>query len=395
MIWRLPPIAFVNARVVTPDGGVAGSIRIRGARVRSVGDGARRGDLVVDLGGAFVFPGLINAHDHLELNSFRRLKWRERHVNVREWIADFQPRFAADPDLAAARPETLADRVWVGGLKNLLSGVTTVCHHNPLHPPLRGRFPVRVVRRFRFSHSLQVDGRACSDVYRSTPPDWPWVIHAAEGIDTEAAGEIDALDALDCLGPQTVLVHGVAIGAAQSARVLARGAALVWCPTSNDFLFGRTGDVRPFAATRRLAIGTDSRLSGAGDLFDEMRAAHDTGQVTTETIARTVTADAARILRLPKAGRLEEGVPADLTILQPRAETPFDSLVRSSRADVRLAMIDGRPLIGDPPLERLFDACHIDTLPARVDGRPRLLARWVGRRASRMVLTEPGLEIHA
>ena len=96
-----------------------------------------KGDAVVDLDDSFVFPGLINAHDHLELNSQPRLKWRERYDNASEWIADFQPRFETDPALAVTRPDTLDDRVWVGGLKNLLSGVTTVCHHNPMHRPLR------------------------------------------------------------------------------------------------------------------------------------------------------------------------------------------------------------------------------------------------------------------
>ena len=36
--------------------------------------------VVVDLDEAVVLPGLINAHDHLELNSFPRLKWRPRYT---------------------------------------------------------------------------------------------------------------------------------------------------------------------------------------------------------------------------------------------------------------------------------------------------------------------------
>ena len=63
-----------------------------------------KGDAVVDLEDSFVFPGLINAHDHLELNSQPRLKWRERYDNASEWFADFQPRFDTDPALAVTRP---------------------------------------------------------------------------------------------------------------------------------------------------------------------------------------------------------------------------------------------------------------------------------------------------
>jgi cytosine/adenosine deaminase-related metal-dependent hydrolase len=182
------PVTFVNAVVLAGDGGTHGTLRIRRGVVDELGAPPRRGDLVVDVEGGVVLPGLINAHDHLELNSFPRMKWRARHANVREWIADFQPRFATDPALAKARPDTLVDRLWVGGLKNLLAGVTTVCHHNPLHATLKRRFPVRVTRRVGISHSLQIDGARVADSCRRTPEDWPWIVHAAEGVDADARG---------------------------------------------------------------------------------------------------------------------------------------------------------------------------------------------------------------
>ena len=47
-----------------------------------------------------------------------------------------------------------ARMVW-GGLKNLLSGVTTVAHHNPLDDTVFDpSFPVNVVERFGWAHSL-------------------------------------------------------------------------------------------------------------------------------------------------------------------------------------------------------------------------------------------------
>jgi cytosine/adenosine deaminase-related metal-dependent hydrolase len=378
---------------VTADGSVAPSISIRGARIHSIGHPPSRHDVTIDLDGAFVFPGFINAHDHLELNSFGRLRWRAHHTNIREWIADFQPRFTTDSALAAARPDTLDDRVWVGGLKNLLSGVTTICHHNPLYRPLQDRFPVRVVRQFRYSHSLQIDGPAVAEVCHWTPPEWPWVIHAAEGIDDEASREIETLEALECLGPRTVLVHGVGITSAQSERLIARGVGLVWCPSSNDFLFGRTADVRPFAASGQLALGTDSRLSGAGDLFDEIQAARATQLVSAAAIGRAVTSGAARVLRLRCAGRLEAGLPADLTILRPHRDSAFESLVESTRRDSRLTMVDGQPLVADEAMDAAFDASGVVFERARVDDRPRLVARWIARKIERMQLGEPGLEV--
>jgi cytosine/adenosine deaminase-related metal-dependent hydrolase len=394
-MWGGAGVTFVNTTVVGTDGRLSESVTVRGKRVARVGGAPQRGEVAIDLDGAFIYPGLVNAHDHLELNSFARLKWREQHANVREWIADFQPRFAADPRLADARADTLASRVWVGGLKNLLSGVTTVSHHNPLHRPLSRRFPVRVVRRFGLSHSLQIDGDRVASTYRETPPEWPWIIHAAEGIDEEARNEVSTLGCMGCLGPNSILVHGVAVDEECAAAVLERGGSLVWCPTSNHFLFGRTARVAPFNRAGRLAIGSDSRLSGEGDLLDELRAAHGTRQISAESLCRAVTSSAARMLRQTDAGELHAGARADLTIVRRIDDDPYESLVRAKRADVRLTMIDGTPLFADTSLESTFAARRTAFRRVRVDGSPRLLARWIVNRASSLGVNEPGLEMEA
>jgi cytosine/adenosine deaminase-related metal-dependent hydrolase len=391
----MPAITFVNGTVVAAPGQVHGSLRVRRSKVDAIGESPRRGDVIVDLDGGIVFPGLINAHDHLELNSFPRLKWRRRYDNVREWIADFQPRFGCDPALAAARPDTLADRVWVGGLKNLLSGVTTVCHHNPLHRPLRRRFPVRVVRKFGLSHSIHIDGPSVSESYRRTPARWPWIVHAAEGVDSEARDEIETLSALGCLGLNTVLVHGVALDADRAERVLRAGGSLVWCPSSNEFLFGQTADVRRFHREGKVALGTDSRLSGEGDVLDELRAAHRTRQLSPEQLLHTVTVDAASVLRVTYAGRLQPGGAADLIVVRRAAGDPYEALVSSVRTDLRLTMIDGAPLVGDLGMRPVFEARREACSRASVDGAERLVARWLSRETARMRLPERGFELVA
>lgn len=391
MFWSRA-LTFVNATIVC-EGRVARTLRIRNGRVDGIGVAPDRRDTVVDLDGSCVFPGLINAHDHLELNSQPRLKWRERYGNASEWIADFQPRFAADPDLAVTRPETLDDRLWVGGLKNLLAGVTTVCHHNPMHRTLRQRFPVKVVTRFGFSHSLQIDGDAIVKSHRGTPAEWPWLIHAGEGVDADAGREVGRLQRLGCLTANTVLIHGVGFDPAARACAIDAGAGLVWCPSSNHFLFGVTADVRAFDDADRLALGSDSRLSGAGDLLDELRAAHATRQLSAEGLGRTVLSGAARLLRLPAAGRITPGAPADLTVIKPIASDPYDTLVAADRADIRLTLIDGRPCVGEPGLRNVFDATGVSTLPATLDESPRLLARWIGKHVQQMQLQEPGFVV--
>ena len=396
MTWlrRSTALTFVNARVAA-DGGMAETLRISGGVVDDLDVAPRSGDAVVDLGGAFVLPGLINAHDHLELNSFRRLKWRDRYASAVEWFADFQPRFGVDPDLAIATPATLDDRLWVGGLKNLLSGVTTVCHHNPLHRALRRRFPVRVVRRYGFSHSLHIDGDRLAGECRLTPQDWPWIVHAAEGVDAASGGEFDRLAALGCIRANTVIVHGVALDACSARRLIDAGGALIWCPSSNQFLFGATADVRPFDDADRLAVGSDSRLSGEGDLLDELRAAYASHQTSAESLARAVTRGAAGILRLPQAGRLAPGVPADLAVFDALEPCPYETLAGARRADVRLTMVGGLPMAAHADLIAVFDHTRTPAKPVVLDGSPRLLAAWIAERTARLSLGEPGLEVPA
>ena len=294
-------ITFINAQVLGPDRVIATSLRVERGRIANLNAAPRSTDLVFNLDGALIIPGLINAHDHLELNNFPRLKWRDRYANACDWIADFQPRFDSDPALSVPRSAPLQDRLFIGGLKNLLSGVTTVCHHNPLYPSLRRGFPIRVVTRYHFSHSLLIDGDAVVRDYRRTPNDWPWIIHLAEGTDAEAAAELDRLEQLGCLGPNTIIVHGVGFRPEDRFRLIERGGGLIWCPSSNQFTLGVTADVRDLARVGKVALGSDSRLSGERDLLTEMKIALATNQVDAKAIVQMVTCDAASMMRLRHA----------------------------------------------------------------------------------------------
>ena len=395
MMWWARGITFVNAVVLAPEGRIGHTLRVKGERVDGVDVAPEPGDVVVDLNGAIALPGLVNAHDHLELNTLPRLKWRDRHLNVREWIADFQPRFDSDPRLTALGPENLCDRLWVGALKNLLSGVTTVCHHNPMHATLRRAFPLRVVRRFTFSHSLQIDGTALAARHHATPEDQSWVVHAAEGVDAEAHAEVPMLHRLGCVDGRTVLVHGVGLCPETAAASIEAGAGLVWCPSSNDWLFGTTADVRAFDDADRLALGTDSRMSGAGDLLDEMRAAFATRQVSSESLVRLVTTAAAQLLKLDAAARLTRGTVADIAVIRSAGRDPFDTLAGATRADVLMTMVAGAPAVGVCELRDVFAAARTPFVNATVDGSPRLVARWIGRRAANLSSGEPGFEVEA
>ena len=401
MIWR-PAITLVNARVVC-DRGDADTVRFT-TRILSVGESPRTGDVVYDVDGAFVLPGLINAHDHLELNHYGRLKCRPRYANVSEWIDDMRPRIAADAAILEGRSRPLSDRLFVGALKNLVSGVTTVAHHNPYYGELRRGMPIRIVKRFGWAHSFGLErrpagakgemGGSVQDRFRATASDTPFFVHLAEGVDAAAREEFDRLEAIGCLAPNTILVHGVAIDANQWRHVARAGAAVVWCPASNVFLFGETLDMARVAAARataRVALGTDSRLTGSRDLLDELRIAYESSPIAREQLLPMVTSRAADIIRQPQLGRLVAGAPADLVVLPPIAHTAAEALLATTRRDLALVVVGGRPMVGSRECQRLFIARGTQPSPLCIDGLPKLADPQLARRIADCPIAEPGV----
>jgi cytosine/adenosine deaminase-related metal-dependent hydrolase len=404
MLWK-SPVSFVNARVVA-ESGMADSLRI-GSRVLAIGEPPRRRDVVVDLDGAFVLPGLINAHDHLELNHYGRLKGRDRYDNASAWIDDMRPRLQADPSIRANRAYPLASRLFIGGLKNLLAGVTTVAHHNPRYPEIRRSVPVRVLREYGWAHSFRLErhpvgprGEPGGDVrerYRATPRSAPFIVHVGEGVDRAAAAEVGRLEALGCLRSNTVLVHGVAITPLEWARVAAAGAGLVWCPASNHFLFGRTAPVRQFldasnGGAGHLCLGTDSRVTGARDLLDELRSAASQAPLSPCELLRMVTTAPRRLLRLSDGGRLVPGARADLLVVPAARSHPAEALLAASRADITLVTIGGRPMVAAPRLAAVFRARHVREARIVVDGVERIAEGRLARSIARCPIREPGVQ---
>ncbi|HSF14109.1 MAG TPA: amidohydrolase family protein [Vicinamibacteria bacterium] len=405
-MWRRS-VCLANARIFT-GGRLSNSIRFS-SRVLEVGATPRRGDVVVDLDGAFVLPGLVNAHDHLELNHFGRLKFRPTYQSASEWIDDMRPRLREDPRIREGREQPLSDRLLIGGLKNLLSGVTTVAHHNPFYRELRRWFPTRVVRRYGWAHSFFLEGQPVGangematevkQAYRATPSEAPFLVHVAEGIDRSSREELKRLDEIGCLANNTVLVHGVGMSFEDWGLARERGAGLVWCPSSNEFLFGCTVSVPAFllgslGKAAPICLGTDSRLTGPRDLLEELRAAREAAPSVTPTeLLGMVTTTPARLLRLPHAGDLVPGAPADFIIVPRLDEDPAGALLAARRSDLLLVSLGGRPLVGAPEMSPIFTARRVATRTGQLDGAARLFDRALARRMARSAIAESGLEL--
>lgn len=334
----------------------------------------------VDLRGLTLLPGLVNAHDHLELNHYPRTRFREVYANAHQWGEDVNARLDTEP-YASLRAYPLADRCFIGGLKNLLSGVTTVAHHGPPHRPLfQHDFPVRVLRDYGWAHSLHFSTEAeIVESYRRTPPDLPWFIHLAEGTDAVARGEYRRLKALGCVGPNTVLVHGVGLTEDDIADAVQRVRGLVWCPTTNAYLLGETADVQAWGDLA--AIGSDSRLTAEGDFLDEVRGGIVAGGFAApEALTRFMLRAGRRLLGMA-GDPFTPGQAADFWI---QGGHPV-------RDNIRLIVRGGVPLIGDADLMHRFP--HVRTVPVMLDGAPKAMHVALARKVAACTLKEPGLAL--
>ncbi len=385
-------LSLCRAVTVTPDGTSRAPLPIRAGRIgSSLAARAYR----VDVRDHLIFPGLINAHEHLHVNAVPPLKSDKPFPNSYAWIAAFQAHFEEPAVIAALQvPKEL--RLRHGALKNLLAGTTCVAHHDPWHPALDAmNFPIALLRDFGWSYALGWPGYgpAVEESFASTPAEHPWMIHLAEGTDATAQAELSELDRLGCLAANSVLIHGVGLREQDIDRVIASDAAVVWCPTSNHTLLGRSLDPRRLFEAGRLALGSDSRLSGARDLLKEMRGIAARGELSPKQLLELVTTQAARILRLPARGSLAPGVPADLVIVEDRGGDKERSLVDIERSQIRAVVRNGVPCIADTDFADWFAAAGMEAVPVTLDGKPKLLAKTLAEPA--LVALEPGLELIA
>ncbi|MBN1628193.1 MAG: amidohydrolase family protein [Thermoleophilia bacterium] len=184
------------------------------------------------------------------------------------------------------------------------------------------------------------------------------------------------------LGPDMLAVHVIQVDGDDIATLAATGTAVAHCPRSNRRL--RCG-IAPVAEMRAAGItvglGTDSLASNDSlDMFDEMRAALavsvaregatgglgaaaapagadptsaaaavSPGVLTPSDVLRMATLEGAQALGWDHlVGSLEAGKRADIVAVEmphAGASDPIAALVRAgSAADVRMTMVDGRPV---------------------------------------------------
>jgi cytosine/adenosine deaminase-related metal-dependent hydrolase/ubiquinone/menaquinone biosynthesis C-methylase UbiE len=368
---------LVGARyALDPFESANGSICLQDGRIAALGSGTASSSVLLDLSGYLVLPGLVNAHDHLEFALFPNLGRAADEVpyaNASEWSEEIHRKYASVIALHRTIPRNTC--LWWGAVRNLLCGATSVCHHNQIYPLLRDQyFPVRVVTQFGWAHSLAVEP-AVAERHRATPGDRPFILHVGEGTDRTSAEEIFDLDRLSLLSERTVLVHGLSLTGEGVKLLNKRSSSLVTCPTSNRFLFHKLPTAALLSSARSIALGSDSPLTAAGDLLDEIHCLRREIRLSAHTIYEMVTTKPAAMLRLDRGeGQICVNSVADLIAVVDCHGTPADALANLGFEQIELVIVGGRVQLASAAIyARLPEYFREGLEPVLVNG----IRRWL------------------
>ncbi|HEU0106105.1 MAG TPA: amidohydrolase family protein [Vicinamibacteria bacterium] len=398
---------LANATLATldPPAVAAADLRVGGDRIveRAPGLAPQPSEEVLDLDGALVMPGFVNAHTHLYSALARGLPGPAVHPrNFREILQRVWWRLDRALD-----EETVALSGLVGAIEAALSGTTVLIDHHSSPSFIRGSLAclkraiesvglrsvlcyevtdrngsagrdAGVEENVAFQHHHQtaltrgmVGGHASftlsdeslgrlAQAVRDTGSSLH--VHVAE----DRADVTDARDRYGCsvsdrfdrhglIAARALLAHCVHLGPDEVQDAHTKGAWIAHNPRSN---MNNTVGHAPVGAMRRAALGTDGMDE---DLMAEARAAflkmREAGREDAYGAALEMLAGghrlAAALFGIP-FGKLDVGGPADLVVLDYRPPTPLTAdnlaghvLFGVDRSHVRSVLVAGRWVVSD------------------------------------------------
>lgn len=397
---------LLQGMVVTPDEAFAGEVLVVGDSIVCVAascesDPNAAAATVVNTNG-IILPGMIDAHNHVLFDIFDEGDWSptQSYTNHNQWPND--PRYKALVNAkqylngeAGSPVDYGCEMDKYGELKGLISGTTSI--QGSANPANRACFGSLARTIDQTPNGLGSDHVQTATIFPSTSAadgvcknfssgtTEAYVIHVAEGVDATALKEFGKLGTVtstdDCLyAPQTTIIHGTALGDAEFDVMSTSGMSLVWSPRSNVFLYGAGTDYTkttniPLALSHgiNVSVGPDWSIGGSQNLLDELPFAKLVDStvfgniLTSQALVQMVTSHPAKALGLGTVlGSLAPGFKADLFVIGGDTTAPFDAVLASTARDVRLVMVGGVVLYGDPALQPLapaspgcetFDAC--------------------------------------
>jgi imidazolonepropionase-like amidohydrolase len=364
----------------------AGTIFIVGNKIESVGKDVElpAGVQTIETN-AFIYPGLIDLHNHITWNFLPPWNAREEFHNRYEWqtrtdycdklknphdaivSASPSPRPTPKEDLACDANQYGELKALVGGATSMVDGlgsddcvkglVRNLSVYSGFYQPgatenVRNQvFPLEVS-----NEDVQKINQELSDCHHAM------VAHLAEGKRNEAssAREFKMFKARGFLREGVSIIHGVSLGPDDFLEMADNHVGLIWSPRSNEKLYGKdeTTDVGVAKASGvKIALAPDWSPTGSDGLLEELRyaAAWNARQqqpvFTDAELVQMVTIRPAELAKVDdKIGILRRHHFADLLIVRSQETDGYRALLNANLADVRLIIIDGKPVYGDDDL---------------------------------------------
>jgi hypothetical protein len=279
------------------------------------------------------FPGLTNAHDHLEFNNFPLLG-RRHYRDYKEWGTDIHQHFSEEINHILKIPVEL--RIGWGIVKNLLNGVTCVVHHGGYHDFIKQTgYPV--VLRYQYLHSIGLDKRWKMKL------NLPWfhkdlMIHIGEGVTVEISKEIDDLIEWNWMRRKLIGIHAIPITADQARHFK----AIVWCPDSNLFLYGKSPQIDKIREQTTVLFGTDSAVSASSNLWEQLRIARSLGMLSDEELFDAMTVNSQKAFHLTPADSSGNWV-----IARRKHQDIWESFYNLNPEDILLVSIKNEIVLAD------------------------------------------------
>jgi len=304
----------------------------------------------VEFENAIAFPGLINSHDHLEFNLFPKLG-NKKYEDYIEWGVDIHKKDPGIIEEILRIPFSL--RMEYGIYKNILNGVTTVAHHGNCNS--FKSYLIDIISNYNYLHSVRLENNWRLKL-NLKPNKLPFVIHVGEGSNIESYSEINQIISWNLFNRELIGIHGISIDPDQAKKFR----ALVWCPVSNYFLYGRTSNINELKGKTTILFGTDSNVSADWDLWRHLCFARDTGLLDDKELFRSITTEAAVVWKLKNKGTLAPGSIADIVIAEKKGDNYFDSFFAVKPENILLLLSRGKIILYDSKLSGQLQKLNID-----------------------------------
>lgn len=351
-----PDVVIENGVLLLRDGVIADA----GANV-SVPDGVK----VIDTKG-FIYPGLIDLHNHLTWNVHPRWSAGTLTKTRYEWQAMAAYAVGLAGPQNKVRGQAPCDVERFAEVKALVWGATSSV--GSLYEPCTrglvrnldyysGLFGTEVNKeplQYRI-FPLELQEKDEKSVRDALAADQPVIAHLSEGIDANAAREYRMARAHGFLTKGFIIIHGVPLLEKDFEELGRNGVGFVWSPRTNIELYGKTADIAAAKKYVTTAIAPDWSPSGSNGMIEELRYAAIWNDqqfpkpLTPKELVQMATTNPARLARIDaKVGRLEKGLRADYVVVARREKRDaYTSLIYAGHEDVLLVAVDGRPLYGE------------------------------------------------